>query len=180
MIDVHILTMPNDNQAWFEKCLNSLKKEPVSVQVCNGIKGDIGNARADAFLLGDNEYVSFVDPDDYILPGGFLACLDELHKSNCDVVYTQEIITGFSGVVHDKPLIRDWIHHLIVMRRDVVLKHIEELRKWKWNGTTYEGRVFIEKLQSIGHKVSNIKKPYYVWRRHIDSFTMKAKLHGMG
>jgi hypothetical protein len=169
--------MPGDNQEWFKKCLGSLEGEPVSVYVCNGIKEDIGNARADAFLLGDNEYVSFIDPDDYVLPGGFSACVEQLRKHNSVVAYTQEIVVGFTGEIYKNPLVRDWVHHLIVFRRDIVIDNLQIWRDWCWGCNLSEGQVFVNHLKDKKHKISSIKKPYYVWRRHIESYTMRKRLN---
>lgn len=177
-VDVHILTMPNDNMEWFKKCLESLEQEPVKIYISPGISEDIGNARANAFLRGTNEYVSFVDPDDYVLPGGFSACVDLIKSQNSYAAYTNEIIVGFSGTIYNNPIIRDWVHHLLVFRRDIILEHLQIWRDWLWGSTLSEGQTFIKYLQANNYKVSSIKSPYYVWRRHINSYTMRKRLNG--
>jgi hypothetical protein len=175
-VDVHVLTLPTDNKDWYNKCIDSLRKEPVTVHVCNGIEDDIGNARADAFLLGNNEYASFVDPDDYVLPGGFAACLDVIKAEGSVAACTAEIKTGISGEILEKPYIVKWIHHLIVMKREIVIQNMDIWRDWSWPSRFSEGRVFVEFLRSCGHKVSFIEQPYYVWRRHISSYTIKKQV----
>jgi len=173
MIDVHVLTLPTDNPAWFEQCLFSLYDEPVHVYVRPGIDGDIGNARSEAFLHGDSEFVSFVDPDDYVLPGGFQMCLEQMRTKNLDAVYTYEIKTGISGEVLQKPYILTWAHHLIVFRRSLVISNLEFWRQWKWPSRLSEGRMFVDWLKKQNYSVGVIDKPYYVWRRHSDSYTVK-------
>lgn len=74
MIDVHILTLPNDNPDWFAQCLESLRDEPITTHIVSGIPEDIGNARADAFRLGNSGYVSFVDPDQRLPICGYHRC----------------------------------------------------------------------------------------------------------
>lgn len=175
-VDVHILTMPGDNPEWFETCLRSLDGEPVQVHVRPGIKDDIGNARADAFLFGDAEYVSFVDPDDYVLPGGFAACLERLSRDGSVAACTAEIRTGISGEVLEKPFITPWIHHLIVLERSVVVRHLDFWRQWKWPSKLSEGKMFVDFLHSQHYGISVIDAPYYVWRRHHHSYTIQHQL----
>jgi hypothetical protein len=114
--------MPGERQDWLEQCLNSLKSEPVNVRVFPGKLDDLGGARADAFMTGDCEYVSFVDPDDYVLPGGFQACVEAMQKENTVAACTQEYVTGISGIIINAEKPRDWIHHLIVLKRDIFIR----------------------------------------------------------
>lgn len=179
MIDVHLLKMPNDNPVWFEQCLASLKDEPVCIHLCPGKVDDIGNARADAFLLGDRPYVSFVDPDDYVLPGGFQACVDQIEKDQSVAAYTQEIITGLRGEISRYPWVADWIHHLIVFKRSTVIDSLDQWRTWNFSTRISEGRHFVHYLKSLGLAVSQIPKPYYVWRKHINSYTARKRTYGM-
>jgi len=177
MIDVHILTMPDDNQEWFAKCLDSLKDEPVCIHQAPGILDDIGNARANAFLLGDQSYVSFVDPDDYVLPGGFEQCYRQLEvHPDADAVYTFEYTAGIAGKysVHQQP--HAWAHHLVVFRRSVIEEYETLLRSWTWPAKQSEIQCIIDALKRQPNKVIEIPKPYYVWRRHINSFITKKKL----
>lgn len=176
LVDVHILTMPDDNKSWFDQCLLSLEKEPVNIYICPGIVNDIGNARADAFMKGGAKYVSFVDPDDYVLSGGFVECVNVLEEYNLDAVYTSEIKTGQSGEVLEKPYITHQPHHIIVFRRGLVLENISFWRNWKWPSKFSEGRLFIDMLKEKGHQIGQIKKPFYVWRRHHLSYTIKSQL----
>lgn len=177
MIDVHILTMPTDNPEWFAQCLDSLKDEPVIVHLAPGIPDDIGNARANAFLLGEQKYVSFVDPDDYVLPGGFAACLDVLGQDQPVAVCTQEIVTGFRGKIQQYPLIKTWDHHLMVFKRNVVLEHLSVWRDWRYTKKQSEGQWFMQHLAKLGLLISRIQQPYYVWRRHLNSYTMRRDTH---
>lgn len=177
MIDVHILTMPNDNQDWFAQCLASLKEEPICVHQVPGKLEDIGNARADAFKLGNSEYVSFVDPDDYVLPGGFEQCYQQLEAHpEADAAYTFEYTAGIAGkyAVHQQP--HEWAHHLVVFRRSAIEEHEALLRSWMWPAKQSEIQLVVGELKKQPNKVIEIPEPYYVWRRHIGSFITKKKL----
>jgi hypothetical protein len=179
LIDVHVLTMPGDNKEWFDKCMNSLKEESVNIQVCSGIKDDLGKARALAFRASNSNYVSWVDPDDYVLAGGFEACIDAIEKENTVAACTQEYITGISGKVDDKTFCNDWVHHLIVIKREIALKYLSDFENWDHNkATKSEGRCFIESLIDKDYAISFINKPFYVWRRHYNADSVRRRING--
>ena len=158
------------------QCLESLRDEPVSVHQVAGRVDDIGNARADAFKLGNSEYVSFVDPDDYVLQGGFEACYQQLEAHpEAAATYTFEYTAGIAGTYarHQQP--HAWAHHLVVFRRTAIEEHESLLRSWTWPAPQSEIQLVVEVLKQQD-KVIEIPKPYYVWRRHIGSFITKKKL----
>ncbi|QDJ96484.1 hypothetical protein Xoosp13_298 [Xanthomonas phage Xoo-sp13] len=78
MIDVHILLMGDERSDLLEQCLNSLKYEPITLHKCDGVPGDIRTARANAISQGTNDYVGWVDPDDFIIPGAYQLLLDNI------------------------------------------------------------------------------------------------------
>lgn len=138
LLDVHVLLLDNSNPIYLAECCNSLRFEPVNIWYANGVNNDIGEARSKAFLLGEAKYVSYVDPDDRVIPGSFQKCIDYLEANpSCPAVYTDEkmidedgdfIMNGWS--YDDKPFLEkgynpellQGIHHLLVMRRDILLK----------------------------------------------------------
>ena len=158
MIDVHILTLETERKDWLDQCLASLQGEPVTLHVIPGTVGHIGDGRARGFALGEHQYVSFVDPDDFVLPGGFAACeayLDE--HTHCDAVGTHEFI-----FVDGKNMSRcresKIPHHLIVFRRTFINLFIEELKNTQ--------RVPIHWLLTKLQRIPMIQRPYYCWRIH--------------
>ena len=58
-IDVHVLYC-HEPKLWIDMCLKSLETEPVNVRFCQGIAGQVGEARARAFAQGSAKYVAFV------------------------------------------------------------------------------------------------------------------------
>ena len=46
-VDVHILRVPNENEEWFQYCLESMEREPVNIHVLDGVVGHIGKGRQD-------------------------------------------------------------------------------------------------------------------------------------
>lgn len=78
MIDVHVLTHSGTKPAWLERCLRSLAREDVTVHVVAGVEGSVGAGRAKGYALGSCEFVSYVDSDDYVIPGGYALSLEAM------------------------------------------------------------------------------------------------------
>lgn len=134
LIDVHVLHMPDENQEWWNDCEKSLIGHPINVHNCSGINGNVGESRRLGFSLGSAPYVSFVDPDDLVLPNSFQVCLDvlEQHPEVCGV-YTLSKVMNATGSISTNLLhpFRPWsfhnmkkcvveVHQLVVMRRECV------------------------------------------------------------
>jgi len=142
-VDTHALLLPETNQNWWDECRATLKNEPINLLTTDGIRGHIGKARAKGFQLGESPYISFVDPDDLVIPGAFSACIKtlEAHPDACGT-YTDEILIESSGrkirpgFFSGHPwnplhmLEPQYMHHLLVMRRTAVLPYLKELDKW--------------------------------------------------
>ena len=142
-VDVHILLLPETDQNLWQQCQQTLEAEPINLLTAEGIHGHIGRARARAFELGDSPYVSFVDPDDLVIPGAFAACIKTLnaHPEACGT-FTDEILIASDGkpirpgFFSDRPwnplqmLEPQYMHHLLVMRRSALQPYLKELDKW--------------------------------------------------
>ena len=142
-IDTHVLLLPETNQQWWDACRATLKEEPINLLTTEGIRGHIGKARTKGFQLGDSPYISFVDPDDLVIPGAFNACLKtlEAHPEACGTFTDEVLMTGdckpirpgfFSGHPWNPlhMLEPQYMHHLLVMRREAVLPYLQELDRW--------------------------------------------------
>lgn len=139
MIDVHTLTLPTENQEWLEQCVSSLKDEPVTHHVLKGTDGSVLDGRIRGYDCGSHPYVSFVDSDDYVLPGALQHCLDYLQQnSNVGGVYTNSYQLGRKGKLRPLFKYEEWslelhldsgmtIHPLFVVRRDVMAQALENL-----------------------------------------------------
>jgi hypothetical protein len=140
-VEVHVLSHRR-RPDWLTDTLESLAGEPCRVDlIAGGFEGQIGAARAFAFGLGTAEYVSFVDDDDYLLPGAMAACLAHLDAHPAAVgVYTDLQRLAPDGGRHPlckgpwQPLQQltwpDCITHLKLMRRSAVMPHLAELARW--------------------------------------------------
>ena len=132
-VDVHILTLPDQNQTWYKQCLQSLENQPINLYVVDGIVGKMGEARRNGFSRGSAEFVAFVDPDDIVQPGAFEACVSALQaNTDASMSYTREVQISKDGflLVNRE---RDWYephfgkstepfhaHHLSVFRRSML------------------------------------------------------------
>lgn len=157
-VDTHVLSYLGE-PAWLGQCIASIEHEPTNLQlVMGGFPGSIGQARAYAFTLGMAEYVSFLDDDDYVLPGVTQKCIDYLDNHHgCVGVYTDRYHLHADGRL-DPEVLPDWhwrrayhgpaeITHLKVMRREVVSSYIDELNKWP----TYEEYVLCNLMVEQGY-----------------------------
>jgi hypothetical protein len=157
-VDVHVLAYLGHSE-WLAQTLASLADAPCRVWLVDGGWPDhIGQGRAYAFGFGAAEYVSFLDDDDNALPGALAACVAHLDAHPGDVgVYTDlERLhpDGLREVVEKPPWdpIRQLtspneITHLKVMRRALVMRHLDELRQWP----TWEEFVLCGLLAADGH-----------------------------
>jgi Glycosyl transferase family 2 len=143
-VDVHVLLLPDTLQNWWDECRMSLRDEPITLHEVSGVKGHVGKARANGFRHGESPYVSFVDPDDLVIPGAFQACLDVLEQNpEACGAYTDEMLISAEGKELNPGLWsgRPWnpllmlepkyMHHILVMRRKFVQPHLEEIEE-KW------------------------------------------------
>lgn len=115
MIDVHVLTHSKTRSEWLDRCLNSMRDQPCVVHVIEGVERDIAAGRRMGFTAGSQEYVSFVDSDDYVLPGAFDAALEALN-SGVPALCSMESVINESG----QTLKIQGGHHLYAARRDIV------------------------------------------------------------
>lgn len=169
--DVHVLTQDASSQYW-DQCFTSLESEPVNVYRMAGIAGHIGDARVQGFARGTAEYISFVDDDDYVLPGAFEACISFL-DANPDYVGvgTRELVQPNieSEDLEESPMraveitatkhVRA-LHHIVVMRRDVVQHHVSVMHRFQ---QLAERSLYIELLVH-GYKFKKLNIFGYVWR----------------
>ena len=91
MIDVHILTH-NEPQWQIDRCLESLKDEPINLHIVHGFdEWPPYQGRALGFSKGTAPYVSYVDPDDYIVPGAFTKLLAVIESGDYDAAHGWEV-----------------------------------------------------------------------------------------
>jgi len=115
MIDIHVLTHSGTRQEWLDQCLESLASEPCTVHVVEGVEGSVGAGRAKGYALGSHPYVSFVDSDDFVLPGAVDACLEGLAKHSAVCTLERAEHNGVPFFRVPTPM-----HHLFACRRSAI------------------------------------------------------------
>lgn len=151
MIDVHVLTYSGTRQEWLDQCLRSLEGENCTVHVVQGVEGNVGAGRAHAYTLGEHEFVSYVDSDDYVLPGVMDACLRALKRYQA-VVTMEQMLWG------DRVASKlEGMHHLTVYRRELVQPVLATLPDHPY----LCDRLVVRKMMPFQMDIEG-----YVWRRH--------------
>lgn len=152
MIDVHVLTHSATRPEWLAQCLDSLKDEPCTVHVVPGVEGNIAAGRAAGFALGVHPYVTFVDSDDYVLPGAMAAMCGALELHDAAVSQEQVLVGGdVSGLISG--------HHLHALRRNVIAPHLGTYAQ------RFKNRHCSVALRSIAAPAP-VPVVTYVWRMH--------------
>lgn len=153
MIDVHILTHSGTKQEWLDRCLESLVSEPCSVHLVKGVERNIPAGREIGFGLGVHPYVTFVDSDDYVLPGSMDAM--------CEALESNEAAAGRERALYGDRLSPGTVagHHLFALRRKVIAPH---LHGW---GDRFRGIHCIDALRTVVTPVL-VDRVTYVWRQH--------------
>ena len=126
---MHIGVSGNENQAWFDQCLASLKGEPVNIHLVDAVPGNLGRMRLDGFSRGTSPWVTYVDPDDYITPGAFHRALPHL-ISGVSAYYTNHAIVDEKGNrkgpwFHNMSKQLDFtqvkqMHHIVIYNREII------------------------------------------------------------
>jgi hypothetical protein len=188
-IDVHILHLPTDNKKWLKQCLNSIQKEPINRIDIPGIVGDYWSARYQGYHTGVAKYVSFVDPDDYVLPGAFAACQAELDADKDKKligVYTRSrrlyenlpevtalVMTPYSAWSRELMEKKFCVHQVVVMRREFVIPCINSYMNIglsnsvlvKMGGISRTDQMFFKLLTLFGD-FKSLSIEGYIWREH--------------
>lgn len=137
MIDVHTLILPTEDPDLLAQSLASTEDHPITRHILQGVEGDVLAGRVSGYACGNNPYVSFVDPDDRVLPDAFQTCLDYLQQNeNVGGVYTNSMVEYDNGLTAVHYRHTEWsyefhletgapVHQLVVMRRDVLEQAIE-------------------------------------------------------
>jgi len=171
VIDVHIAVgVP---EPWIHQCLDSLKDEHVNVFFVNRVEGNTAKARTEGFKKGTADFVSFIDPDDVIVPGIFDLCLNAMTRE-CSGVYTDEVLIGPEGnflmngwSIDEKPFFQfgyrkslmQGIHHLRVLKRSAVSECLPLKTK------RLPEPVLMHELKKIGPLI-HLPVIGYKWRLH--------------
>lgn len=157
MIDVHMILLGDENTEWLAQMIQSLANEPIALHIVRGEFGHIGKWRAEGFSRGSNPYVCYVDPDDYVLPGAFGACMAALDADpSLDAAWADDLL----DVDGDLRPFANPLHHLCVYRRAFVDRLLGEVRG---------ERLVPERVLEPRARAAAVGMPGYVYRNRPDS-----------
>lgn len=126
MINVHILTLPNDNPVWLQQAIDSCK--PYPVHVLDGVLGNLANGRIRGYKSGKEPYIISLDSDDYFI-GNALSVMQRTLESNPDSDGVSMLVDMLDK--DDKLLFKNRPHvHPTLYRREYVENNIDELGLW--------------------------------------------------
>jgi len=158
-IDVHIAHMPGENQQWWQECQKSLKGHPINIYQLDGIKDNVFEMRRKGFLMGTAPYVSFVDPDDIVMPNAFKECLKVLAEDKekkivgaftCSDTIDKNGNTLVKNFIPPRPWTRTVklgkiiVHQIVVLRREIVEKCLLQHYTRETLPTTTHSIIFTE------------------------------------
>lgn len=145
-IDVHVLTHEGTDKALLAKCLDSLEAQPCNVFVVDNAGEAVGAGRAKGYIKGQAELVSYIDSDDYALPGAFAAMVEAMavHKA----VVCRELVQRDDGSFVQNPV---EFHAPTCYRRSDVLKYLAAIKAASWCADALLRRALRPvQLQTIG------------------------------
>jgi hypothetical protein len=153
--------MPYERMDWREQCIASLAGQGCNIHVFDGFEHDIGKTRKHGFALGNAEFVTFADPDDWVEPGAIARCVAVLDSAPSAVMaWTSENYVDAEGrfkCVQPAPS----IHHLQVYRRSWL---IDTMMGISLSATTPEPQL-IDLARSNAIFTGTIG---YNWRHHAE------------
>lgn len=176
-VDTHVLVHNSLKQpAWLDQCLGSLEDEPTNIQIVRSTSRNVGELRAAAHEAATAPLLSFVDDDDWVVPGAFQACIDALDDPALVGAYTDftdvDSATGEPiGVYVKRPwsprvqLLKPFeVLHVHVYRRAAALKYLAEMAQW----VTLEESLLMGLLVQDG-----------AWRKlDVDGYRKRAAVRG--
>lgn len=153
--------MGNEREDLLSQCLESLKDEPITLHICEGIPGNLRLARANAIAKGTNEYIGWVDPDDFIIPGAYERLLHIIGDKKFAWAMEEiwDMTPDVSRVITKR--LRHNPHHMHIIHRSLIdYNYIMNLASPKtpdlWVGALVPHGVFDKKVG-------------YVWRNYSTS-----------
>jgi hypothetical protein len=150
--------MPGQRGDWWAKCGASLVGHPINLVELPGIPGDYVTARCRGFVVGDAPFVSYVDPDDLVMPGAFEACLRALDDPALVMVWTNSLAVHEDSPMSSARLVTPATPHQLIV-----------IRRWAAETALRRGPIGDIQFRSEVGKLGEARRidfVGYVWRTH--------------
>lgn len=165
MIEVHIVHTPEHDPP-LHHVMRLLRQEPVRVRVVKGQAGRLGAARAEAIAAAQEPWVSWVDPDDEIVPGLYRV-LTEALDHEYSLIHTWEWVHPLHG---GRPFLNKAPHHGVAVRREAALPLLDTVARMHHGAE--------QPLLALQPR-KTIEWPGYRWRRRVGSMTIPVDRKGV-
>ena len=162
-----LITVKEENEQFLE-CIQSLNesKSDIKITISPFDHSGVGNARINAFNNSTEEYLCFIDPDDYVIGNPFKKAIIYLNEgytayySNHYNIKNNAITsTWFQRLYYDKVFQKEQMHHTVVYKRSVIEKVMPFLR----NVNAWDK--YLLNLESlISGTVKGDNTIHYAWR----------------
>jgi hypothetical protein len=180
LVDLHILRDPGRG-CWHDALFESLSGQSCNIFVVDAIPGNIGRGRLLGYSQGCAPYVSFADDDDIVEPGAIDACIEALHRNpGAAGAYTDEVwIDERGNWLRDGLSVGvEWslkwhlstsfgVHHLLVMRRDVLMPLLPIV-----DGFARSADWTLTRLLALKGRWIHVPMIGYRWRRHAENVSL--------
>lgn len=165
MIDV-VITVKNRDKL-FKQCIKSLEKaEHVKIYVQPFDYNGVGSARINAINSSKNDYICFVDPDDYLISHPFKDAIEKLdsgyaaYHTNHFIMNNEKIMKKWFGKVYKDKLNQEVaMHHIVVYKKSIIQHAIPFLR----DVVTYDKKL-LNLFSLVAGEVYTNDTCSYVWR----------------
>lgn len=184
-VDTHVLLYHSKKRPeWLDQCLASLEHEPTNVLLVDfPAIPNVGLLRAMAHRRGTAPLLSFVDDDDWVMPGAFDACVTALEDKSLVGAYTDftdvhcetgQVLRPYKKLPWTPRLQHTHLFevlHVHVYRREPAMKYLDEMAKWttleesllmgllvqdgKWKKLDFDGYRKRYHTVGAGHRITN-------------------------
>jgi len=182
MIDIAIIITPKDDETKLQRCLYSLRNEQCPIYFIDGKQGKIGHGRAESLNVGRNPYVSFVDPDDEIIPGIYGKIRANLGFYPEVLYHNELIVDSTNGTIHHGWMVdyttiqvvperlrgflwdsqnQRFAHHRGVFKKESALKYEKQLSKLH---ECCEGQLM--QMMGTNGEIKYLNEFGYIWNIH--------------
>lgn len=134
---VEVLITVKEEDELFLQCIKSLKEsnDDIKITISSFDSSGVGNARINAFNNSSEEYICFIDPDDYVIGNPFKKAISFLNAgysayySNHFNVENNKIMRKWFNRVHQsRALSQVQMHHVVVYKRSIIAEVIPLLK----------------------------------------------------
>jgi hypothetical protein len=170
LLDIHVLIMPGEDVS---RTITNLEQfDFIKVHVIEGVKGNIGQARAVGFSKGNAPFVSYVDPDDDVYAYNLATVINRLSVNKqlsgiCTAEFCNNRVVKKSHPYYpkDREVLKAWsavrfAHHLNVFRREAVELYYARLSTW----SNWPEMALISAMCLEGHELAFFSTPCYHWK----------------